>query len=270
MSVRAFVLSSLAVFLGTACAAAGAQGDAASRVAAFGALPNWTGLWETELRADLSSGKIDLKSMNAILISRMMLLGRPPYRADVQRREQIDPNAGVPSTGRGGLPPSLKACSTVFPAAMDGLSIFQIFVMPEETLFLFEDGSVRHIYTDDRTHPRADDLWPTEMGDSIGHWEHGTLVIDTIARKAGPVAPYPIPGITQLTEQARFTERVRMLDHDTMQDELTIEDQAQFAQPWRLTVRYKRVTDLDRLIATNCTENDRNPVVNGNLTISPP
>ena len=40
---------------------------------------------------------------------------------------------------------------------------------------------IRHIYTDGRPHPSADEIWPTPWGDSIGHWEGETLVVDTIA-----------------------------------------------------------------------------------------
>jgi hypothetical protein len=36
------------------------------------------------------------------------------------------------------------------------------------------------------------------------------------------------------------------------------------------SIRYKRVTEVDRLISTNCVENDRDTVVNRKLTIAPP
>ena len=52
-------------------------------------------------------------------------------------------------------------------------------VTPEETLFLYENGDVRHIYSD-REHPKKDDLWPTKRGNSIGRWKGATLFIDTI------------------------------------------------------------------------------------------
>ena len=62
--------------------------------------------------------------------------------------------------------------------------------------FLFTPGRVtthheawmqwRNIYTDGRGHP--DDLEATFEGDSIGHWEGGTLVVDTIGiKEAAPL-----------------------------------------------------------------------------------
>ena len=49
---------------------------------------------------------------------------------------------------------------------------------------------------------------------------------------------------------------------------MTIEDPLRFVRPWELTITYKRVTDLDRMIETNCSENDRNPIVNGEFTLN--
>jgi hypothetical protein len=107
------------------------------------------------------------------------------------------------------------------------------------------------------------------MGDSIGHWEGGTLVIETIERTAGPFVPIPHFVSPDLSEQARFIERIRMVDPNTLQDAVTIQDSTRLARPWTVTLRYRRVANMDRLIATNCTENDRNTVVNGKVTIAP-
>jgi hypothetical protein len=60
------------------------------------------------------------------------------------------------------------------------LQVFPMEVMqtPKEVVELFEyDHFVRHIYIDGK-HP--EDLTPTYDGDSIGHWEGDTLVVDTI------------------------------------------------------------------------------------------
>jgi hypothetical protein len=135
-------------------------------------------------------------------------------------------------------------------------------------VFLYEDGNVRHIYTDGRKHPTKDDLWPTERGDSNGHWEGTTLVIDTIAVTPGPILPFSFFPSADLSEQAHFTERVRLVEPNTLQDDLTIDDPLHFVHPWQLSIQWKRI-DLDRMLPMDC-ENDRNPVVNGKMTIAPP
>jgi hypothetical protein len=141
-------------------------------------------------------------------------------------------------------------------------------------LFFFGDGEARHIYTDGRSHPRKEDLWPTIWGDSIGHWEGGTLVIDTIARTGGPISGAPVgepaPHVANLSAQAHFTERVTRIDANTMQDDMTIDDPQRLVHPWKLSIRYQRTRDVDRMILYDCDEHDRNPIVNGKLTIAPP
>ena len=58
--------------------------------------------------------------------------------------------------------------------------MFEILTTPEETAMIFSSREIRHVYTDGRPHTPNEDLWPTPWGDSIGHWEGQTLVIDTI------------------------------------------------------------------------------------------
>jgi hypothetical protein len=162
---------------------------------------------------------------------------------------------------------NIKNCTIGFPIVLEAPHVFQIVVTPEETLFVFASGGVRHIYTDGRSHPGSDDIWPTRMGDSVGHWEGDTLVIDTVARTPGPIWPSAVTA--DLSEQAHFTERVRMVDHNALEDQLTIEDPLRFERPWQLLLRFSRVTDLNRMIPWDC-EDDRNPVVDGKLSIAPP
>ena len=60
-----------------------------------------------------------------------------------------------------------------------------------------------------------------------------------------PFAPY----VRRLAaaDVARFSERIRMEKPDQLVDEMTIEDPIAFARPWRVTLRYRRVAELDRL-----------------------
>ncbi|HEY6454519.1 MAG TPA: hypothetical protein VIY90_04480 [Steroidobacteraceae bacterium] len=158
-----------------------------------------------------------------------------------------------------------KLCTYGFPTIMDVFEMFQVVVTPEETLFVFDNGEARHIYTDGRGHPGKDDLWPTAMGDSVGHWEGETLVIDTVARTEGSLRMGP----NSLSARAHFTERVRRLNKNNLENQLTIEDPVALIHPWKMTFHYTRAADLDRMLPWDCA-NDRNPVVNGKLTVAPP
>jgi hypothetical protein len=237
------------------------------RVRAFARLPDWTGIWETSTSKEI----INPAGQNGVGAFRStQLVGHPPYNAEWEARYQTALNDRTAaekmansSKGCGdGAPASVRS----FPNIMEAPMVFQVVVTPEETLFVMDHGEVRHIYTDGRAHPKKDDLWPTLLGDSIGHWDGETLVVDTIARTAGPISMF---GAAQLSEQAHFTEKVKRVDPNTLENQLTIEDPVSLTRPWSITLRYERVHDLDRFILYDC-DSDRNPVENGKLIIAPP
>ncbi len=153
-----------------------------------------------------------------------------------------------------------------YPLMMEGVPPMQFLVTPQETLILNFYRDVRHIHTDGRPMPAAEDLWPTPWGTSIGHWEGDTLVMETVAVRKGSVLPLPLP---PLTDQARFIERLRKSGPDSMELEMTIEDPAVLTAPWKLTFVYRRAEGIDRLIH-DVMENDRSTIEDGGLTIAPP
>lgn len=228
-------VASEALLLLAGSTAAGAA-EPAARAQLFAKLPDWTGLWQTHAGAAAASGA----------------------------------GATVAAEGAASLPSSFKECRPVgFPSIMDiplADFMFELLVTPEQTVLVSTDGTVRHIYTDGRAHPNPQDLWPTRVGDSIGHWEGATLVVDTIAREPGPVTP--IPGSPVLSAAAHFTERLRRLDADTLEDAMVTDDPHALKQPSHATIRYTRVHDVDRLIHIDC-EHDRN-TVGDHLGIAPP
>jgi hypothetical protein len=233
-----------------------------TRASIFAKLPDWTGYWDTEwVRAVTNpSGRDEDLSFTAVA-KHARLLGHPPYNAEWEKRYQDDlRNAGVDAANR-------KRCDwRDFPLAMEAPTTIQVLITPEETVMLFHVGVVRHIFTDGRLHPSANDLWPTRMGHSIGRWKNGELTIDTIARTPGPAFVGPS---ADLSEVAHFVEHLRMVDQNTLEDRMTIRDPQRFTKPWELTIRYSRAVGLDRMIEWDC-DNDRHPVVDGKLVVAPP
>jgi hypothetical protein len=199
------------------------------------------------------------------LLQTLQLIRPPPYNPEWNARYEAGVHDKAMMDARNA---TLKACTRSFPALMEAAWQFQVATLPEETLVVFENGQVRHVYTDGRPHPSGDDIWPTPLGDSIGHWEGDTLVIDTVARDSSePLTPRA--WVSMLSDSAHFTERVRLVDANTLEDKLRIDDPVAFTHPWDITLRYSRVTEMNRMIPTNCTENDRNPVVDGKIIITP-
>jgi hypothetical protein len=256
------LISAILVLAGIASEAAAPRESA--RISQFARLPNWSGLWVSATFNVGISGRV--KGGEDELRANLQLIRPPPYNAQWadKYRAALQDKAALAIRGS-----TFKACTRSFPALMEGPWQFEIATMPEETLLVFENGQVRHVYTDGRAHPAGDDLWPTPLGDSIGHWEGQTLVIDTVARSASePLAPRA--WVAMLSGGAHFTERLRRIDTDTLEDQMRIDDPAALESPWNLALRYRRVTEMNRMIPTDCTENDRNPVVDGKMLITTP
>jgi hypothetical protein len=129
---------------------------------------------------------------------------------------------------------------------------FEILSSPGRLTFLFEaESQVRRIFLDRRKHLDPDDLDPSYNGDSIGHWEGSTLVIDTI----GFNTRRPVRGMPH-SEQMRIVERISPLDKDTIRNEITITDPVAFTQPVSIVVQYSRRPDW-RIREYSCAENNR-------------
>lgn len=232
--------------------------SAQQRQRAFAKLPDWTGLWipddgimnniHLSTRADEGSPGLDKLIMNA----------HPPYNAEWEARYQ------AARQGQSGLP-EVKECGMYFPGVMESPSEFEALLTPEQTVLVFAAREIRHIYSDGRSHPPEDELWPMPWGDSVGHWEGETLVVDTVsvAKQVGPYSP-------MMSDKVRFKERIRLVGKDKLEDQMTFLDPVALTRPWTITIPYKRVTEINRLIHGDCLENDRTPIVDGKLTVTSP
>ena len=97
--------------------------------------------------------------------------------------------------------------------------------------------------------PPVEDDDPKWLGDSTGHWQGATLVIDTINNdhrtwldKAG--LPH--------SDEMKLTERLTLgKDGKTLTDAMTIDDPKTYTAPWTTTVRFRRASgDLQENVCT--------------------
>ena len=242
-----------------------AQPGAHRREQVFASLPNWSGIWEAEVWSKRTPAGKPVDGIEG-LRAQSQLMAHLPYNPEWEARFQ----EGMKNVeALRGAEQSRKSCSFGFPMGMESPAIFEIALTPEQALFVFVTQDVRHVYTDGRPHAPDDERWPTRMGDSIGHWEGQTLVIETVSRLA--TAPVSLTSsMSKVSEQAKFTERVRLVSDSVLEDEMTLEDPVALTRPWTVKIRYHRLTDLNRMVNYDCSENDRNPVVDGKLTVAPP
>jgi len=129
----------------------------------------------------------------------------------------------------------------------------QIITLPNEMVFLYEDASgdpYRIVYTDGRGHdPNAE---PTYYGDSIGHWEGSTLVVDS----------------TNFVEDTWFgeggyfhTQTMHVYERfwkvgDNLAYQITVADPNVLTEPWTQAPRIIKPSTEPLLESPVCVEDD--------------
>jgi hypothetical protein len=151
----------------------------------------------------------------------------------------------------------------------------QMLQQPDKiTMLYLEDHEIRWVRMN-KPHPAH--VAPSWHGDSVGYYEGGKLVIDTVGIKTDrPFAMIDLFG-TPYTENLHVVERYQLLDYEAakeglersakenmrfgnidgagkyLQLYLTVEDQGVFTAPWSATITYGRASgELDEVV---CAEN---------------
>lgn len=245
---------------------AAAQTSSKERIKAFAKLPDWSGIWELDAFAGQADGQ-QFSAEGQRRLKEYAAALRPSFTPEYQAKyEEIRKKIEAAIAADPAHPPVTHdpLCGPPPFPAISTPGMYQWRVTPEETSFISTVGAVRTIYTDGRSHPPKDELWPTLMGDSVGHWEGDTLVVDTIATRKrlymGELSGFFVP----MSDQLHFTERIRRVDRDHMQIDYTVEDPVALTKPIHAVIVHTRVTDFNRMIEeTDCGQNERDPVVNG-------
>ena len=86
---------------------------------------------------------------------------------------------------------------------------------PDKITILYDhDHQFRHVRLN-QPHPAQ--VTPSWYGDSVGHYEGDTLVIDTVGIKIGPFAMVDWYG-TPYTEALHVVERYRLIDYEAAKE----------------------------------------------------
>jgi hypothetical protein len=115
-----------------------------------------------------------------------------------------------------------------------------------------ESPGFHQIHLDRAAHPKEPDtdLW---YGDSIGHWDGDTLVVDRVSFNPGE---WIDQGAHPHSDQLHVIERYRRPDLGHLEKEITVEDPGVLAKPWVS----KQVADLaagEEIREFICAENNR-------------
>ena len=114
-------------------------------------------------------------------------------------------------------------------------SYFQILQTPDHVAIMQEMGHIARVIPLDGR-PHVDDdvrLW---TGDSRGHWDGDTLVVETTNYSAET-------RYNGATEGLRLVERFTRVAPDTIQHEVTLNDPATWTEPWTVALLLKSTQD---------------------------
>ena len=138
--------------------------------------------------------------------------------------------------------PGFSRQASCWPSGTPGFLLYPVqpvyFIQtPKEIVMIWQaDHQVRHVYMNvpHSAHPA-----PSWYGESVGHYEGDTLVVDTIGITTKTVVDnYDTPH----TEQLHTIERFRITNNGMrMEATLHVEDPGAFTTPWNARQTYRRV-----------------------------
>lgn len=116
-------------------------------------------------------------------------------------------------------------------------------------------SAVRHIYTDRTSHPDPTTFDPGRNGNSIGHWDKDTLVVDTAGFNDEGYTSLPGGGFR--TPTSHLKERYRLVANGKqLEVTFTWDDPKLFAKPHTYSYRYYRVPRSYNAEEDFCDSND--------------
>jgi hypothetical protein len=148
--------------------------------------------------------------------------------------------------------------SSCWPMGVPGFMLYVVnpvyFLQTEKevTLIATSDHMVRHIYLNV---PHSANVKPSWFGESVGHYEADTLVVDTVGVTTKAfIDNYRTPH----SDQLHVVERFRMIeDGKTLEVKVHIEDPGAFTAPLDVSQRYVR-SEKATLVESICAENNAN------------
>ena len=172
----------------------------------------------------------------------------PPVALSPERQRQQDAAAAATARFRDGMPLSYRDFSlpvrcvvrTDRPPYIPTIynNTQQIFQSPGYVVILVEMiHSARIIPVDGR--PHLGPTLPQWLGDTRGHWEGDTLVLETTNFRNDP-------GVTfrnSNPETFKVVERLTRVDADTIGYEFTVEDPVTWTRPWSAMIPWNKTDD---------------------------
>jgi hypothetical protein len=125
---------------------------------------------------------------------------------------------------------------------------------PKEVWIIWQrQQEVRRIYLDQ---PHSANPKPSWFGESVGHYENGELVVDTIGFLDRAEFDFVDNWRTPHTKDMHVVERFKLInDGKGLEATVTVDDPGTFNAPWSGTVRWQKV-DRGQILESVCAENN--------------
>jgi len=167
----------------------------------------------------------------------------PAMTAENQRKQAATAERRKlrPADGPESLSLSLRCITFGLPNTFAGYNSYYQFVQSPEYVVIFTEliHDARIIPLDGRPHTPGARRW---LGDSRGHWDGDTLVVDTtnfIDQSMNGMSALRISG----DENMHLTERFTRVGPNTIHYEFTIDDPTMWTRPWTAMIPLKHSTD---------------------------
>jgi len=262
-------------------------------------IPDFSGLWHRWLRPGLGPpasgpGPVTNRSRVNGVSNYNQLVG--DYTNPILNHEAADivkTHGDLSRSGVGYPTPSNQCWPSGVPYIFWNFGMEMLQQPDKITILYLHDHEVRRVRMN-ASHPAQ--VMPSWYGDSVGHYEGDTLVIDTVGVKHGRFSMLDMYG-TPYSDALHVVERYRLLDYDAakpgierdakinpryprglnaidfdpaykgkhVQVEITVEDEGVFTTPWLATVTYGR--PLGEWAEHVCAENTNEYYNRGNSAV---
>jgi hypothetical protein len=215
----------------TVSASSAQRGAAAALPRTADGKPDLQGIWQVKNKA----------AADLLGVSGLVEGGAIPYKpeAAAKRRENFNKRAAEDPLNSCFMPGVPRIMYLDHP--------YQIFQTRDHVAITFEWSQVyRLIYTNGKPGPSGIESW---MGNSRGHWEGDTLVVNVKDHK--DTTWFDAAGNFH-SDALMLVERYTMQDADTIQYEVTITDPNVFTKPWKIRMPISRIKDKPRLLEYQC------------------
>ena len=188
------------------------------------------GMWQSPFPPDQIRGPNDPKPPVEV--------GPPPLKEPymTQWRAERKANADALASGKPQVTNGVRCIPGGFPSMMGPVFPLEVLETARQINITNEAyNQTRRIYMNEKQ-VAVDDAEPVFFGHSVGRWEKGVLVVNTIGMKDDirmSGAPHSV--------NMQVDERLRRTGKDTFEDQMTITDPEYLTKPWTFTYHYKKM-----------------------------